>query len=237
MKASLATARQHPRQRLFAALPTGPRRRRPGYVDTMTVMDTTTTSTTLTTDEQRVIDLTTELLESFPPKDTAPAEFLGQQFDRGLAWVHFPEGNGGLGLNPKLQTADQRAGLRRWRSERDVSQPDRARDDRPHRRRVGERGAEAALPAAAVHGRGDLVPAVLRARVGLRLRRPVLDRRAATATNGSATVRRSGPLSPICRSGVCSLCAPIRKPSSTPVSPRSSSTCMTRPSRSDPSGR
>ena len=24
-------------------------------------------------------------------------------FDRGLAWVHFPEGNGGLGLNPKLQ--------------------------------------------------------------------------------------------------------------------------------------
>ncbi len=69
----------------------------------MTVMDSTTTSTTLTTDEQRVIDLTTELLESFPPKDTAPAEFLGQQFDRGLAWVHFPEGNGGLGLNPKLQ--------------------------------------------------------------------------------------------------------------------------------------
>ena len=66
----------------------------------MTVIDTTTTHTA---DEQRVIDLTAELLESFPPSDTAPQEFLGQQFDRGLAWVHFPEGNGGLGLNPKLQ--------------------------------------------------------------------------------------------------------------------------------------
>ena len=29
--------------------------------------------------------------------------FLGEQFDRGLAWVHFPEGLGGLGVNPKLQ--------------------------------------------------------------------------------------------------------------------------------------
>jgi alkylation response protein AidB-like acyl-CoA dehydrogenase len=28
---------------------------------------------------------------------------LGHQFDRGLAWVHFPEGLGGLGLGPKLQ--------------------------------------------------------------------------------------------------------------------------------------
>ena len=31
-------------------------------------------------------------------------EFLGAQFDRGLAWVHFPEGLGGLGLSPRLQT-------------------------------------------------------------------------------------------------------------------------------------
>ena len=66
----------------------------------MTVIDATST---FTADEQRVIDLTTELLDSFPPADTAPQTFLGEQFDRGLAWVHFPEGNGGLGLNPKLQ--------------------------------------------------------------------------------------------------------------------------------------
>ena len=30
-------------------------------------------------------------------------EFWGRQFDLGLAWVQFPEGAGGLGLNPKYQ--------------------------------------------------------------------------------------------------------------------------------------
>ena len=30
--------------------------------------------------------------------------FRGAQFDRGLAWVHFPEGRGGLGLAPRMQT-------------------------------------------------------------------------------------------------------------------------------------
>ena len=66
-------------------------------------MTMTDTATSLDADEQRVSDLLDDLLESFPPADTAPVEFLGQQFDRGLAWVHFPEGHGGLGLNPKLQ--------------------------------------------------------------------------------------------------------------------------------------
>ncbi len=66
----------------------------------MTVIDTTTT---FTADEQRVIDLTIEL-ESFPPADTAPQTFLGEQFDRGLAWVHFPEGHGGLGSTPNCSS-------------------------------------------------------------------------------------------------------------------------------------
>ncbi|MFK7919483.1 MAG: acyl-CoA dehydrogenase family protein [Ilumatobacter sp.] len=66
----------------------------------MTVVEATTD---LTADEQRVSDLVDELLESFPPATTSSVDFLGAQFDRGLAWVHFPEGNGGLGLNPKLQ--------------------------------------------------------------------------------------------------------------------------------------
>ncbi len=63
----------------------------------------TVTQSTATTDEQRVIDLVEELIESFPPKQTDPRTFLGEQFDRGLAWVHFPEGCGGLELSPKLQ--------------------------------------------------------------------------------------------------------------------------------------
>ncbi|MEZ5252091.1 MAG: acyl-CoA dehydrogenase family protein [Ilumatobacteraceae bacterium] len=62
-----------------------------------------TVTETLTADEQRVSDLVDQLLTEFPPKSTAPTEFLGAQFDKGLAWVHFPEGHGGLGLNPKLQ--------------------------------------------------------------------------------------------------------------------------------------
>ncbi len=63
----------------------------------------TITEASATTEEQQVSDLVDELLESFPPKSTDPVTFLGEQFDRGLAWVHFPVGHGGLGVNPKLQ--------------------------------------------------------------------------------------------------------------------------------------
>ncbi|MFZ9628750.1 MAG: acyl-CoA dehydrogenase family protein [Ilumatobacteraceae bacterium] len=55
------------------------------------------------TDEARVGALVDDLLREFPPRSTDPVTFLGAQFDRGLAWVHFPEGHGGLGLNAKLQ--------------------------------------------------------------------------------------------------------------------------------------
>ena len=63
----------------------------------------TMTSSTATTDEERIVALCDELLASHPPATTSPVEFLGAQFDLGLAWVHFPEGHGGLGLNPRLQ--------------------------------------------------------------------------------------------------------------------------------------
>ena len=58
---------------------------------------------TLTADEQRVSDLVEHLIETHPPATTSPVEFLGAQYDLGLAWVHFDDGFGGLGLNPKLQ--------------------------------------------------------------------------------------------------------------------------------------
>jgi alkylation response protein AidB-like acyl-CoA dehydrogenase len=63
----------------------------------------TVTDAPPTTDESRVDALLDELLEAFPPATTDPVTFLGEQFDRGLAWVHFPDGNGGLGLVPKHQ--------------------------------------------------------------------------------------------------------------------------------------
>jgi alkylation response protein AidB-like acyl-CoA dehydrogenase len=47
--------------------------------------------------------LADQLLTDFPPQETTAVKFLGEQYDRGLAWVHFPEGCGGLGLTPKDQ--------------------------------------------------------------------------------------------------------------------------------------
>ena len=48
-------------------------------------------------------DIVTQLLDECDPKTHDSIAFLGAQFDKGLAWVHFPVGNGGLGVNPRLQ--------------------------------------------------------------------------------------------------------------------------------------
>jgi alkylation response protein AidB-like acyl-CoA dehydrogenase len=54
-------------------------------------------------DEQRVLERVEELLARVDPARTPEREFLEAQYDLGLAWVHFPEGRGGLGVSPKLQ--------------------------------------------------------------------------------------------------------------------------------------
>ena len=54
-------------------------------------------------DEQLVRDKVEALLAAHDPRAMKGREFLGHQFDAGLAWVHFPEGHGGLGVSPKLQ--------------------------------------------------------------------------------------------------------------------------------------
>ncbi len=51
----------------------------------------------------RADSLIEQLLAAHPPGDTPVTDFLGAQFDLGLAWVHFPEGCGGLGATPQLQ--------------------------------------------------------------------------------------------------------------------------------------
>jgi alkylation response protein AidB-like acyl-CoA dehydrogenase len=53
--------------------------------------------------EQRVAELTDQLIAQFPPSSTHAVEFLGAQYDLGLAWVHFPVGSGGLDVSPKFQ--------------------------------------------------------------------------------------------------------------------------------------
>jgi alkylation response protein AidB-like acyl-CoA dehydrogenase len=72
------------------------------YFVGMTVTEMPDTSG-FTADERQVANLVTDLLEHFPPASTDPKVFLGEQFDRGLAWVHFPVGHGGLAVSPKLQ--------------------------------------------------------------------------------------------------------------------------------------
>jgi alkylation response protein AidB-like acyl-CoA dehydrogenase len=56
------------------------------------------------TDFSALIDeRVTKLLAEHDPRTIDLIEFRGHQFDAGLAWVHFPEGWGGLGAPPKLQ--------------------------------------------------------------------------------------------------------------------------------------
>ena len=56
-------------------------------------------------DQETVLELCDGLLADHEPASTDAVTFLGAQFDRGLAWVNFPEGHGGLDLPPSLQRA------------------------------------------------------------------------------------------------------------------------------------
>jgi alkylation response protein AidB-like acyl-CoA dehydrogenase len=47
-------------------------------------------------------------LAEHDPTVTEPLDFLRARFDAGLAWVHFPEGLGGLGVPRELQTVLER---------------------------------------------------------------------------------------------------------------------------------
>ena len=64
---------------------------------------TATDAVTARNDEELVSHRLHELLATFPPSTVGEREFLGAQFDAGLAFVHFPEGHGGLGLPRRLQ--------------------------------------------------------------------------------------------------------------------------------------
>ena len=54
-------------------------------------------------DVAKVDALVDDLLQSYDPRSTDAVTFRGAQYDHGLAWVHFPEGLGGLGLDGTLQ--------------------------------------------------------------------------------------------------------------------------------------
>jgi alkylation response protein AidB-like acyl-CoA dehydrogenase len=64
---------------------------------------TATDAVTARSEEELVSHRLAELLAAFPPLTVDERDFLGAQFDAGLAFVHFPEGYGGLGLSRRLQ--------------------------------------------------------------------------------------------------------------------------------------
>ncbi|WP_181775254.1 acyl-CoA dehydrogenase family protein [Amycolatopsis pittospori] len=45
-----------------------------------------------------------DLLVAYPPESTPRQEFLDARFDAGLAWIHFPEGLGGIGAPRSMQS-------------------------------------------------------------------------------------------------------------------------------------
>ena len=141
-----------------------------------------------------------QLLAEVDPSTTDPVEFRGRQYDLGLAWVHFPEGWGGLGLAPDAPARGRPPALRAA----GATSPD-ARHffgltmAGPTVVTHGNDELRDAAAAPDVHRRGGVVPAVQRARRRLRPRRPGVPRRSATATSGSSPARRCGtrwPTSP-----------------------------------------
>jgi alkylation response protein AidB-like acyl-CoA dehydrogenase len=60
------------------------------------------TTVTTDTDRSRVEAALDRLLSDVDPRSVDAVTFRGARFDAGLAWVHFPEGHGGLGARPEL---------------------------------------------------------------------------------------------------------------------------------------
>ena len=54
-------------------------------------------------DAEELVKSKLQELIDFRKENNDIKEFWGKQFDLGLAWVQFPEGAGGLGINPKYQ--------------------------------------------------------------------------------------------------------------------------------------
>ena len=159
-------------------------------------------------DADQILALTDRLLAEHDPADRIA--FRGAQYDLGLAWVYFPEGFGGLGADAKLQRVVE----------------DRLRDAGVKYAEIGwngfglflaaptivahaQAGHEGAAAPPAVHRRGDLVPALQRARRRQRPRVARDPRRSATATSGWSTGRRCGTRSPTWPTAACSSRGPI----------------------------
>ncbi|MFM7126525.1 MAG: acyl-CoA dehydrogenase family protein [Actinomycetota bacterium] len=68
----------------------------------MTAIDTAAPGSSTDSARSRVDAAIDQLLATHDPKTTDNIAFRGARYDHGLAWVHFPEGFGGLGVRPEL---------------------------------------------------------------------------------------------------------------------------------------
>jgi alkylation response protein AidB-like acyl-CoA dehydrogenase len=69
---------------------------------------TETSPAALDAEAQRINDAIDALLAEHDPKTEDNLAFRGARYDAGLAWVHFPEGYGGLGVRPELNKLVER---------------------------------------------------------------------------------------------------------------------------------
>jgi alkylation response protein AidB-like acyl-CoA dehydrogenase len=120
-----------------------------------------------------VDELVDRLLADRPPAQTPAKEFLGEQFDRGLAWLHYPKDCGGLDLTPKDQARAQARLIAGGAPVSGHKNPIGYGMCAPTIVSHGTDGAEAAVPATPLHVRGDLVSALQRARGRVRCGRPL----------------------------------------------------------------
>jgi alkylation response protein AidB-like acyl-CoA dehydrogenase len=74
----------------------------------MAILEDTATADSRSDQADMVTRGLEKLLAEHDPATTGAVEFLGARFDAGLAWVWFPPGDGGLGVDPGLQDLVER---------------------------------------------------------------------------------------------------------------------------------
>ena len=162
------------------------------------------------------------------PSSTPPTadqvEFRGRQYDLGLAWVHFPEGWGGLGLPPGAQRDIDRRSTAAGAQPRAPATSSASPWPGPPSSPTATRPSSSACCAACSPARTP--GASCSASPAPAPTSPAWPPgRCATATSGSSPARRCGTRSPTSPTAACSSPAPTPRRPSTRASPTSPSTC------------
>jgi alkylation response protein AidB-like acyl-CoA dehydrogenase len=161
------------------------------------------------------------LIAKVDPDQVDMHTFRGAQFDHGLALVNFPEGYGGLGLNPRMQAIVNDELQKTCTT---------TYDDLV----INPIGIGMGMPTLLTYGSDEMKKQLLRRcytgeDIWCQLFSEPTSQASprapsATATSGSSTARRSGRASRTCRAGACCSRAATRTCRSTKVSSTSWST-------------